>query len=994
MSDYCFYGFTTGDVGRVVELEPNQRGWRIRNKLHSDPDKLYSPRRGRWCVEDDTYTDKKTGETYPTIKFWEAAQKGQGDADALEKARGALADKLGAGSFADWVKDKNRGRPRNTETKSSSKSSSAKRRKVEDPTIRTLPKNADRIETYRTLDDTEAIIFIEATTYTDKDKMHVPYMPLKEADGKFIREIDFKLTEYDAETHKFVVGRKPHPPDCEFWKDKNSGKCDCKGINAVYLPQGFSALKAAREKADSLLVWAEGGKSVDAAVKVFPDAVAFGTIGGKGNIAAHKADFEKLHGFARVLVLSDYGAETEAVGALGEIMKIAGIPDGDVLVWPKKTPDGRECREEVRGELKEGLDIADLLEPKEKLRNGRTGRGMSPEAVREFVEANAVAAGDAMKRISAAAGAEAFMTKKFPELTEKAAAERVIAKHADRLLGVVSADTAGEKAGVLENLYCSEADGLWRPVEGLKFELIHKTENAMIKRELAARKDAFDDPDAEKVRKSQVSELGRWRKRIGSHAGLKNILNLLHDAMRSFEKTDKKKRRLLIDANDIDAAEGCFGFDGQGVWDAFAGGLLTGLDARKRKVVTTTNCRYDPGVEDDKLYKVIGLRRNEKGELEKWENPLWDNDENFEYWQNEQALQFFGFSARGRINFIVGETSGGKSTLFNINRLAFGKDYCPDGLEDIIVRKDFHNDKNPHDLDLGKPARQTSISEMEEGYKLNYKKLKIITGERVIKVRALHRNPVELRTTATLNVAVNEDSLPVLGVGQPAVNRRVVILKGPRRLEAHEMDDGLQDYFANTERAKSAVFNYYAERMLALVEQAKENLRERAAMKEQDGGGSKAGEFSREEIIAELRQIVPEPKSSQEWKTRLIGQEVDDRVQVIADSIEFTEDERDMLPSDYVYALMLDARGRHIVNDWATKFPGETTRNGVKKFVVQHFPKIKHGCDYKQVIPGKAGEMFCLHKPGDTKYRPWGWVGVKLQDDVLERLKSSLTETE
>ena len=265
---------------------------------------------------------------------------------------------------------------------------------------------------------------------------------------------------------------------------------------------------------DGEVWWVEGEATADAvndALAKEKNFLAIATADGADGVHKHDTKFRELRGVSRFVAFGDN--DEKGVGAVEKITAFARehgrVPDIRI-VKPPRTWKGRE----VEGKT----DAKDLL-GKGKQANGMEGWGMSGDELKAYVAENSITLEQAER--------EGYFPQTL-EMTEAAAAERLLVRHAAALLMVVPEGVERKDQGSVYWHVCQPDESIWKRDDGEILRLIRETETEWSGKAKAKLSNSPDD-------KAEKKEIDRWMVRVKSGHVVKRIRDLAHSAFRELE---------------------------------------------------------------------------------------------------------------------------------------------------------------------------------------------------------------------------------------------------------------------------------------------------------------------------------------------------------------------------------------------------------------------------------------------------------------------------
>ena len=329
-----------------------------------------------------------------------------------------------------------------------------------------------------------------------------------------------------------------------------------------------------------------------------------------------------------------------------------------------------------------------------------------------------------------------------------------------------------------------------------------------------------------------AARAARWAVRAAKPTGTRECLESIGKAVELMKAHNQVPSGLTVcNLPELDADKICLGAP-NGVIDLQTGTLLPPNEGRKRLVTRTVPDAFDPSA----CHRFV-------------EQLVVHLDES----KRTYLLDAFGYALRGeparRWYFLIGQRSGGKSTLFNAVYAALG-DVKANGygqvLKSTALLKGKHRGPNEHDgLRFGlQYARIAVVGELPSRSTGNYDEdfLKEVTGGEVSTMRDVGEKALPaVPVAATLFVAANPPAAERLRLIDPALVERTRILRYPRLPAELTKDPHRVEAVRTTPAARQA--------MLALLVRHSARL---AAPPEDVATVMAAGKEHRDESIGEL----------------------------------------------------------------------------------------------------------------------------------------------
>ena len=178
-------------------------------------------------------------------------------------------------------------------------------------------------------------------------------------------------------------------------------------------------------------------------------------------------------------------------------------------------------------------------------------------------------------------------------------------------------------------------------------------------------------------------------------------------------------------------------------------------------------------VEDSKIKRVYEIISS-----------LFESEEKVKYFLHKLAYTLTGSKKRQEVNIHTGLGGNGKSLIFDLLKKTLG-DYYAVMSPDYFVNYEKGTDRANSQLVATKGKRIVVVSEPPESSKLQVSKLKMVSGNELIKTRDLNEKAIEFYPQFFIHMLTND--IPKLSNSDGGIERRLKIIKYP--FEFKDKDD-------------------------------------------------------------------------------------------------------------------------------------------------------------------------------------------------------------
>lgn len=165
-------------------------------------------------------------------------------------------------------------------------------------------------------------------------------------------------------------------------------------------------------------------------------------------------------------------------------------------------------------------------------------------------------------------------------------------------------------------------------------------------------------------------------------------------------------------------------------------------------------------------------------------NSLWDTEDKTKYFLHKLAYTLTGNKERQEVNIHTGLGGNGKSLIFDLLKKTLG-DYYTVMSPDYFVNYEKGTDRANSQLVATKGKRIVVVSEPPESSKLQVNKLKMLSGNELIKTRDLNEKAIEFYPQFFIHMLTND--IPKLSNTDGGIERRLKIIRYP--FEFKDKDD-------------------------------------------------------------------------------------------------------------------------------------------------------------------------------------------------------------
>jgi len=261
---------------------------------------------------------------------------------------------------------------------------------------------------------------------------------------------------------------------------------------------------------------------------------------------------------------------------------------------------------------------------------------------------------------------------------------------------------------------------------------------------------------SKKERVQKIKELIKYFGTNKAHKDLKAMMIKNNIVLKLKEKMDETNKDLI-------------GFE-NGVYD------LTTKTFRKGKPeeYISMSVGYDYIHSDEsqinRIYEII--------------NSLYENEDKTKYVLHKLAYTLTGNKERQEVNIHTGLGGNGKSLIFDLLKKTLG-DYYAVMSPDYFVNYEKGTDRANSQLVATKGKRIVVVSEPPESSKLQVNKLKMLSGNELIKTRDLNEKAIEFYPQFFIHMLTND--IPKLSNTDGGIERRLKIIRYP--FEFKDKDD-------------------------------------------------------------------------------------------------------------------------------------------------------------------------------------------------------------
>jgi P4 family phage/plasmid primase-like protien len=261
---------------------------------------------------------------------------------------------------------------------------------------------------------------------------------------------------------------------------------------------------------------------------------------------------------------------------------------------------------------------------------------------------------------------------------------------------------------------------------------------------------------SKKERISKIKELIKYFGTNKAHKDLKATIIKNSIVLKLKEKMDETNKDII-------------GFE-NGVYD------LNTKTFRKGKadefISTTTGYNYIDENQDEinRVYEII--------------NSMWDSEKKTKYFLHKLAYTLTGNKTRQEVNIHTGLGGNGKSLIFDLLKKTLG-DYYTVMSPEYFTNYEKGTDRANSQLVATKGKRIVVVSEPAESSKLQVNKLKMLSGNELIKTRDLNEKAIEFYPQFFIHMLTND--IPKLSNSDGGIERRLKIITYP--FEFKDKDD-------------------------------------------------------------------------------------------------------------------------------------------------------------------------------------------------------------
>jgi len=262
-----------------------------------------------------------------------------------------------------------------------------------------------------------------------------------------------------------------------------------------------------------------------------------------------------------------------------------------------------------------------------------------------------------------------------------------------------------------------------------------------------------DDEIAEirKEKKERISKMKELIKYLGTNKSRKELKSLTIQnsiILKLKEKIDETSKDTIAFEN--------------GVYDLNTKTLRKGKP--EELISITTGYDYTEPIQEEvnRVYEII--------------RSMWDTEDKTKYFLHKLAYTLTGNKTRQEVNIHTGLGGNGKSLIFDLLKKTLG-DYYAVMSPDYFVNYEKGTDRANSQLVATKGKRIVVVSEPPESSKLQVNKLKMLSGNELIKTRDLNEKAIEFYPQYFIHMLTND--IPKLSSVDGGIERRLKIIEYP-----------------------------------------------------------------------------------------------------------------------------------------------------------------------------------------------------------------------
>jgi P4 family phage/plasmid primase-like protien len=175
-------------------------------------------------------------------------------------------------------------------------------------------------------------------------------------------------------------------------------------------------------------------------------------------------------------------------------------------------------------------------------------------------------------------------------------------------------------------------------------------------------------------------------------------------------------------------------------------------------------------------YNYIEPNKDEVNRVYDIIRSMWDTEDKTKYFLHKLAYTLTGNKTRQEVNIHTGLGGNGKSLIFDLLKKTLG-DYYAVMSPDYFVNYEKGTDRANSQLVATKGKRIVVVSEPPENSKLQVNKLKMLSGNELIKTRDLNEKAIEFYPQFFIHMLTND--IPKLSSVDGGIERRLKIIEYP-----------------------------------------------------------------------------------------------------------------------------------------------------------------------------------------------------------------------
>lgn len=262
-----------------------------------------------------------------------------------------------------------------------------------------------------------------------------------------------------------------------------------------------------------------------------------------------------------------------------------------------------------------------------------------------------------------------------------------------------------------------------------------------------------------RAKKERIQKMKELIKYLGTNKSRKELKSLIMQnsvILKLKEKIDETSKDIIAFEN--------------GVYDLNNKKLRKGTP--QEFISTTTGYNYIESNKDE-VNRVYDIVRS-----------MWDTEDKTKYFLHKLAYTLTGNKTRQEVNIHTGLGGNGKSLIFDLLKKTLG-DYYAVMSPDYFVNYEKGTDRANSQLVATKGKRIVVVSEPPENSKLQVNKLKMLSGNELIKTRDLNEKAIEFYPQFFIHMLTND--IPKLSSADGGIERRLKIIEYP--YEFKDKDD-------------------------------------------------------------------------------------------------------------------------------------------------------------------------------------------------------------